>query len=90
MKSEAEPVRRDEVAGVDNDSPADHWLLPPDFDLSAYPHGTAEVSESGIDLSQLRSNLRLTSEERVHKLVKFVALIRKFHRIGANARTDRL
>ncbi len=31
---------------------------------------TAEVSESGIDISQLRANLRLTSEQRLEKMVR--------------------
>ena len=70
--------------------PADNWGLPPEFDLKAYPYGTAEVSVSGIDLSQLRNNLRLTPEERLRQVVKFVAIIRMFHRIGADARTNAL
>ena len=73
---------------ADVEVPADNWGLPPDFDLQAYPHGTAEVSASGIDLSQLRNNLRLTPEQRLRQVVKFVAVIRMFHRIGANARTN--
>jgi hypothetical protein len=80
-----------EIADASEDEvPADNWGLPPDFDLNAYPLGTAEVSESGIDLSQLRNNLRLTPEERLRKVVKFVAFIRMFHRVGAYARTNSL
>lgn len=31
---------------------------------------TAEVSESGIDISQLRANLRLTPQQRLEKMVR--------------------
>ncbi len=31
---------------------------------------TAEVAESGIDISQLRANLRLTHQERLEKMVR--------------------
>jgi hypothetical protein len=38
-------------------------------------YGTAEVSESGIDLSLLRHNLRLTPTERVEQMVAFVRAV---------------
>ncbi len=31
---------------------------------------TAEVGESGIDISQLRANLRLTPQQRLEKMVR--------------------
>lgn len=44
----------------------------PEFVLSAHARhcGTAELAESGIDLSQLRRNLRLTPEERIDRMVQ--------------------
>jgi hypothetical protein len=38
-------------------------------------YGTAEVSASGVDRSQLRHNLRLTPTERVEQMVAFVRFI---------------
>lgn len=38
-------------------------------------YGTAEVSASGIDRSQLRRNLRLTPTERVEQMVAFVRIV---------------
>lgn len=90
MEAETRPDSAATADTADGEVPADNWGLPPDFDLRAYPHGTAEVSESGIDLSQLRNNLRLTPEERLRQLVRFVTVIRLFHRIGANARANAL
>lgn len=72
---------RSDVAGAadaEDEVPADNWGLPPGFDLKAYPHGTAEVSESGIDISQLRNNLRLTPEERLQKMVRFARFCMQF------------
>jgi hypothetical protein len=65
VEAETRPDSGATGAAADGEVPADNWGLPPDFDLKAYPHGTAEVSESGIDLSQLRNNLRLSPEERL-------------------------
>jgi hypothetical protein len=45
-----------------------------EFD-SGQRYGTAEVSESGIDLSQLRRNLQLTPTERVEQMVAFVRAV---------------
>jgi hypothetical protein len=67
--------------------PADNWGLPPDFDLKAYPHGTAEVSESGVDLSQLRNNLRLTPEERLKKMVRYARFFMQFRADTPRSRT---
>ncbi len=85
MESETRTDIGGTADAADVEIPADNWGLPTDFDLKAYPHGTAEISASGIDLSQLRNNLRLTPEERLRQVVKFAAVIRMFHRIGASA-----
>ncbi|HZS93414.1 MAG TPA: hypothetical protein VFA78_01330 [Chloroflexota bacterium] len=42
---------------------------------STHGYGTADVSESGIDRSQLRHNLRLTPTERVEQMVAFVRFV---------------
>lgn len=65
-------------ATADVAAPADNWGLPPDFDWRAYPYGTAEVAESGIDLSQLRNNLRLSPEERLQKMVRYARFFLQF------------
>lgn len=57
------------------------------------PYGTAEVSESGVDISQLRHNLRLTPTERVERMVKaarFFASIRGTARKSRAPRRDRV
>jgi hypothetical protein len=38
-------------------------------------YGTAEVSVSGVDVTQLRRNLRLTPAERVDQMVAFVRIV---------------
>jgi hypothetical protein len=38
-------------------------------------YGTAEIAPSGVDLSHLRRNLRLTPTERVEQMVAFVRFV---------------
>jgi len=62
----------------DDEIPVDNWGLPPGFNLHPQPYGTAEVSESGVDISQLRNNLRLTPEERIRQMVRFVRFVGRY------------
>jgi hypothetical protein len=42
---------------------------------STMGYGTADVSASGVDRSQLRHNLRLTPTQRVEQMVAFVRFV---------------
>jgi len=52
----------------------DSWLSGPGGS-AADRYGSAEVAVSGVDLSQLRRNLRLTPTERVEQMVAFVRCV---------------
>jgi hypothetical protein len=50
-------------------------------------YGTADVSPSGIDRSQLRRNLRLTPQERLEQMAHAVRILQPFQ--GILRRTPR-
>lgn len=52
----------------------DSWLLHLE-QSSTDGYGTADVSASGVDRSQLRHNLRLTPTERLEQMVAFVRFV---------------
>ena len=49
---------------------------------SGNSYGTAEISESGVDLSQLRRNLRLTPTQRVSRMVEAARFFASIHGIA--------
>jgi len=52
--------------------------------LMRHPYGTSEVSESGIDISQLKRNRLMTPEQRIRQMVVYS---RFFARVRGTARS---
>lgn len=55
----------------------------------AYTHGYGEQDANGIDVSNLRANLRLTPTERLKKHQRALKLVTEVRNAGARARLFR-
>ncbi len=47
--------------------------------IAAHPHGTAEVTASGLDVSQIRAALQMTPTERLRDAVRLTNLTLRLH-----------
>ncbi len=57
--------------------------------FQTYTHGFGEQDESGVDISLLRENLRLTPTERFEKHQRALLLMMEVHRAGEASRLRR-
>ena len=53
--------------------------------FQAYTHGYGEQDENGVDLSLLRTNLKLTPTERIEKMRRSLMLVQEVRRAGHTA-----